>query len=152
MQRIHTLLRSNDSRTQQLLLDQFFKVHIFRYLEISRIEIQIRSTTTNNRTSWVVCRGKKRYVEELRLNDPGHNPTSSELLEHKGMERSVAKENLVRQRWSHHGASRKPMRSSWKFRRIQCTILQKMLLLLKKGSGLTLMLVNNFGHEIGTPL
>ena len=31
-------------------------------------------------------------MEELHLNDPDHNPTSSELLEHIGLERSVAKE------------------------------------------------------------
>ena len=31
-------------------------------------------------------------MEELHLNDPDHTPTSSELLEHAGLERSVAKE------------------------------------------------------------
>ena len=30
-------------------------------------------------------------MEELRLNDPDHNPASSELLERKGLERSIAK-------------------------------------------------------------
>ena len=37
----------------------------------------------------MICRGKNRYVE-LHLNDPDHNPTSSELLEQKGLERSLA--------------------------------------------------------------
>ena len=36
-----------------------------------------------------MCRGKNRYVFELHLIHPGHNPTSSELL----LERSVAKES-----------------------------------------------------------
>ena len=31
-------------------------------------------------------------MEELHLNDPDHNPTKYELLEHIGLERSVAKE------------------------------------------------------------
>ena len=30
-------------------------------------------------------------MEELRLHDPDHNPASSELLEHIGLERSIAK-------------------------------------------------------------
>ena len=30
-------------------------------------------------------------MEELHLDDPDHNPTSSELLEHTELERSVAK-------------------------------------------------------------
>ena len=48
------------------------------------------STTTQNLISCaVICRGKNRYVEELHLKGPGHNPTSSELL----LERSVAKES-----------------------------------------------------------
>ena len=35
----------------------------------------------------MICRGKNRYVDELHFRDPGHNPTSSELL----LERSIAK-------------------------------------------------------------
>ena len=67
------------------------------FLGIHGIEIQIPSTTTQERTSWVVtCRGKNHYVDELHLNDPDDSPTSSELL----LERSVAKESLVLQRWS----------------------------------------------------
>ena len=37
----------------------------------------------------MISRGKNRHVDELHLGDPGHNPTSSELL----LERSVAKES-----------------------------------------------------------
>ena len=65
------------------------EVHVTQVLGTVGIESQIPSTTTQGRTSWVViCRGKKRYVEELHFRDPGHNPTSSELL----LERSIAKE------------------------------------------------------------
>ena len=53
-----------------------------------KFEIRIPSTTTPKRSSWV-CRGKNRYVDELHLRDPGHNPTSSELL----MESSTAQES-----------------------------------------------------------
>ena len=45
------------------------------------IDIQIPSTSTPHRNSWVAtCRGKNRYVDESHLRDPGHNPTSSEVL------------------------------------------------------------------------
>ena len=54
------------------------------------IEIQIPSATTPDRDSGVVIRrGKNRFVDELHLRDPGHNPTSNELL----LERSIAKES-----------------------------------------------------------
>ena len=54
------------------------------------IEIQIPSTSTPDRNSWVViCRGKNRFVEGLHARDPGHNPTSNDLL----VERSIAKES-----------------------------------------------------------
>ena len=81
----YTLPRADsDSRIYTL------QVRIIQFLGINEIEIQIPSTTKQNRTSWVViCRGKNRYVEELHLKDPNHNPTSSELL----LERSVAKES-----------------------------------------------------------
>ena len=39
--------------------------------------------------SKLCCCDNSTYVEELLLNDPGHNPTSKELL----LERSIAKEN-----------------------------------------------------------
>ena len=74
----------------ELFLDQLFKFHIVQFLGTHGIEIQIPSTTTPNRNSWVViCRWKNRHVDELHLRDPGHNPTSSELL----LERCIAKEN-----------------------------------------------------------
>ena len=45
------------------------------------IEIQIPSTMSSKKTSWVViCRGQSRYVEELLHLEPGPNPTSKELL------------------------------------------------------------------------
>ena len=38
----------------ELLLDQFLQVHIKQFLGTHGIEIQIPSTTTPNRSSWVV--------------------------------------------------------------------------------------------------
>ena len=74
----------------QTLTGAVLQVHILRYPGINGNEIQVLLTTMQERTSWVViCRGKNRYVDELHLNDPDHNPTSSELL----LERSVAKES-----------------------------------------------------------
>ena len=75
----------------ELLLDQLFKyIYIYQFLGTCGIEIQSPSTTTPNRTSSVViCRGKNRYVDELHLRDPGHNPTSSELH----LVKSVAEES-----------------------------------------------------------
>ena len=68
----------------QTTIGPVLRVHIIRYLDIGGIEIQIPSTTTKDWTSWVViCRGKNRYMEVLHLYDPNHNPTSSELLEHR---------------------------------------------------------------------
>ena len=75
----------NDSRTNYNWTGSSNSYHTI----ISGFEIQIPSTPTKERTSWVVIsRGKNRYVEELHLNDPDNNPTSFELL----LERSVAKE------------------------------------------------------------
>ena len=76
-------------------------------------EVQIPSTTTPSRISWVViCQGKNRCVDELHLRDPENNPTSSELL----LERSVAKESEL---WlsrdgaiPHRGYSRDAVRIS----------------------------------------
>ena len=62
------------------------QVHITRYLDIIGIEILILSTTGNDLKSWVVCRGTNRHVEESRLNDPDHNPASSELVNLQRME------------------------------------------------------------------
>ena len=73
-------------------LFKFILPSFLAFLGTHGIEIQIPSTTNTNRNSWVViCRGKSPYVEELHLRDPGHNPTSSELL----LERSVAKESAL---------------------------------------------------------
>ena len=89
MQRAHTSSCTILGRTT---IGPVLQVHIFQFLGNHGIEFQVPSTTTKDRTSWVVtCRGKNRYVEELHLNDPDHNPTSSELLVHIGLERSVAK-------------------------------------------------------------
>ena len=53
-------------------------------------DVQIPSTTNPKRTSWVlICGGKNRYVDEIHLRYPGHNPTSSEFL----LERFIAKES-----------------------------------------------------------
>ena len=95
MQRLHTSsckfrFQNFASNSGQTVIGQVLQVHFIQYLGINGIEILILSTTTEERTSWVViCRGKNRNVEELHLNDPDHNPTSSELL----LERSVAKES-----------------------------------------------------------
>ena len=62
-------------------------------------------------------------MDKLYLRDPGHNPTSSELL----LERCIAKESEP------CPASRKLVQRSSKFGRIQCTI-QKKLFLSEKGS------------------
>ena len=51
---------------------------------------EIPSTTTPDRNSWAATRrGMDRFVDELHLRDPGHNPTSNALL----LERSIAKES-----------------------------------------------------------
>ena len=51
------------------------------------------SNSIHDNTRWkswvVICRGKNRFVDELHLRDPGHNPTSNELH----LERSIAKES-----------------------------------------------------------
>ena len=54
------------TRAGQTTIGPVLQAHIFRYLGMSGIEIQIRSTTTKDLASWVViCRGINRYVEEL---------------------------------------------------------------------------------------
>ena len=63
------------------MIGPVLQVHIIQFLGTHGIEIQIPSTTTPNRTSWVViCRGKNRFVDELHLRDPARNPTSNELI------------------------------------------------------------------------
>ena len=83
----------------QTTIGPVLQAHIFRYLGMSGIEVQIRSTTTKNLASWVViCRGINRHAEELHINDPDHNPTSSELL----LEKSVDKDGAINE---HRGNS-----------------------------------------------
>ena len=66
-------------------------VHITSCLDISGIEIQILSTMGNSSKSWVVTsRGNTRNVEGLRLNDPDHNPRSSELVSRVVVDRVIA--------------------------------------------------------------
>ena len=65
----------------QTIIGPVLQVHSIQYIGINGIDIQIPSTTTKERNSWVViCRGTNRYEDEWHLNDPDHSPTSSELL------------------------------------------------------------------------
>ena len=80
------VLQSQD----ELKIGPVLQVRVVQFLGAHGIEIQIPSTTTTDRTSWVVIHpGKNRYVDELHLRDPGHNSTSSRLL----LERSFAEES-----------------------------------------------------------
>ena len=82
--------RINAAIPGRTLIGPVLKVHIIQFLGTHGIEIHIPSTTTPNRTSWVViCRGRNRYVDESHLRDPGHNPTSSEIR----VERLILKES-----------------------------------------------------------
>ena len=125
----------------QTIIDQVLQVHIIRYLGIGGIETQIPSTTTKERTSWVVIwRGKNCYVEELHLNDPDHNPKSSELL----LERSVAKEKRTQFNKNggiieHGGNSCETVENSDES---NVQLFRRKLFLLKKGSGMTFLPVN----------
>ena len=88
----HTLVlifRLHAAIPERTFIGPVIQVHIIQFLGTHGNAIQIPSTTTPNRTSWVViCRGKNRSVDELHLRDPGYNPTRTELL----VERSIAKE------------------------------------------------------------
>ena len=60
----------------QTIIGPVLQVLIIQFLGIMELKNQIPSTATQHRTPWVViCRGKNRYVEEVHLRDPGHNPT-----------------------------------------------------------------------------
>ena len=75
---------------RQTIIGPVIQVHIFQFLGTHGIQIQIPSTTTSDRNSWVVIyRGKNRFVDELHLRDPEHHPAIHELL----LERSIAKES-----------------------------------------------------------
>ena len=70
-------------------LDQFFKLTFYDILASADLKSRFLPQQRKiEPTGWWHAEGKTRYVEELHLNDPDHNPTSSELL----LERSVAKE------------------------------------------------------------
>ena len=89
-----SLQSTHETIPGQNTIEPVLQVHVTRYLDISGIEMQIPSITTKDRKSWVLLsRRKNRYLEELRLNDPDHNPGSSELVNHVGLVRSVAKES-----------------------------------------------------------
>ena len=89
-EKIHPRAESDIIIYAAIPIGPVLQVDIIQFLGTHGIEIQIPSTTTPNRNSWVVtCRRKNRYVDELHLKDPGHNPSSSELPVH----RSIAKEN-----------------------------------------------------------
>ena len=123
------LFAANRERT---IIEPVFQVRIVKFLGYYGIVIQVPSTTTKDKNSWVVvCREKNRSVQELPHREPRPNSTRKELL----MERSFAKESEpVVQSWS-NPASSKPMHDSQKFLRIQCTIRKKKYL-LEKGSGM----------------
>ena len=152
--REYTLLRE-DSNSRiyaaipgQTIIGPVLQVHITRYLGISGIEIQNLSTTTKKRTSWVViCRWKK----TLRggVTSQWSRPQSHKFWVTFGKDLLQKKVNFVVQRWS-NPASRKLMRRSSKFRRIQCVV-QKKLFLLKKGSGMTFLPTNISKETLSKP-
>ena len=87
---------------------------------------------------WSYAEAKNRYVDELHLSDPDHNPTSSKLL----LERSVAKESELCSAGVEQSSIEETHAKQFEFRRIWCTIIQKKLFLLKKGSGMSCFLAN----------
>ena len=95
VQRIHTsaqirILQIYAAIPGQTIIGPVLQVLLIQYLGINGNKKSDSLHDNANRTSWaVMCRRKNRYVEEVHLNDTGHNPTSSELL----LERSVAKES-----------------------------------------------------------
>ena len=82
--------RCQDEIPGQTTVGPVHQAQIIPYLGINGIEIQIPSATTPDRNFCMMkCRSKNRYVDELHLNDPDHNPTISKLL----LERFVAQES-----------------------------------------------------------
>ena len=68
------------------------QVHSIKCFAMYGIEIQIPSTMSSKKTSWVViCWGQNRYVEELLRIEPGPNPTSKEILRERERARADAK-------------------------------------------------------------
>ena len=83
-------LHVENIHTRRTIIGPVIQDHVTQFLGNHGIHIQIPSTPTPHRNSWVVtCRWKNRYVDEQHLRDPGHNPTSSDVL----LGRSVAKES-----------------------------------------------------------
>ena len=75
------------------------QVHMVTFLDNCGIEIQIPSTASQDRTSWVLfCSGKNQYVDNLSLQNPGRARTSSELLLGRFIENPT---NFMMLRWSH---------------------------------------------------
>ena len=121
----------------KLQLDQFFKFILYDILASAALKFRYHPQQRKIANLWVViCRGINRDVEELRLNDPDHIPASSELLEHVGLERSIAKKREL-------GSTK--MDQSWVIEETHAnqlkiqTIIRWKLFLLKKGSGTTLL-------------
>ena len=119
------------------------QVHIVKFLGTHGIEIQIPSTTTKERNSWVVLyRGKNRFVDALPHRDPGHNPTSKEFL----LERSIAKESEPCATESEQSLIEETHAKQSKILRIQCTI-RKKLHLLEKGKWNDVLACKAFGGD-----
>ena len=66
---------------QRTIIGTVLQIHAKKCLDIYGIEMQIPSTISPKKNSWVViCRGQNRHVQELRHLEPGPNPISKELL------------------------------------------------------------------------
>ena len=116
------------------------------------IEIQIPSTISAKKISWVVlCRGQNSYVEELPHLEPGPNPTCKELLREKGRELLQRKPNLLLQRWT-NPASRKLMRCRNLFLRAPCALWKRHFCGTKEVDWHSCQQNLKIGHEIGTSL
>ena len=103
---------------ERTIIEPVLQGHIFKFLRNYGIEILMPSTTTKDQNSWVVmCRGNNRFVDELldEIQD-----TISRVKNHFWKDPLQKKVNLVLQSWS-NPASKKLVRRSSKFRRIQCT-------------------------------
>ena len=89
--------------TGQTTIGPVLQVHIKRYLGISAIEIQIFSTTTEERTIWVVIAEGKTATCMMHISMIQN--TIPEVLSCYWKVLLQKKEILVQQRWSHHRAS-----------------------------------------------
>ena len=109
--------------SKRTIIGPVLEAHVIRYLGISGAEnSDILCTTTKERTSRVViCRGTHSYVEELRINDPDHNPTSSELL----LGKICCKEREFGSTKMEQSSTEETHATQLKFRQIHCAINQK---------------------------